>query len=43
MLLAMELFDIFFPKYCVVCKKVGKYLCDKDIKKVRGKVVLEGL
>ncbi len=31
----MELFDIFFPKYCVVCKKVGKYLCDKDKAKIK--------
>jgi len=24
----MGLLDLFFPKYCVACKKLGQYICD---------------
>lgn len=31
----MGILDLIFPKRCVVCKKVGSYLCCEDKKKIR--------
>ncbi len=29
----MNLIDLIFPKYCLECKKMGKYICDDCFKK----------
>ncbi len=31
----MDIFDFLFPKFCLECKKPGKYLCGDCLKKVR--------
>ena len=31
----MNLLDIFFPKRCVGCRKIGKYFCEECRKKIR--------
>lgn len=31
----LDLLDVFFPKFCLECKKSGKYICQPCINKVR--------